>query len=537
MYKLLIADDEKIVLDSIKFIIEKNFENINVVAAVRSGREAIELAETLRPDIIFMDIKMPGINGIEAIKEIKSRYSNAQFVVLTAYDQFDFAKEAVALGVFEYLLKPVNRSKIIETVGKMMEVIEEDRTKRKKELKLLERMENVYPVLESAFIHSIVFFNDDKIDIESYMSIFEITDDYGYIMTVELKEHQEPTSKGAGIGLSIRSQELYTYFRDTVKLCCKCIVGPLMLNRIVVFIPANPKNDEYATRVKALNIAQNTLTKLSEKGNPNFYIGIGKCYKWAENLSRSYEESLRAIKLAEEIGVTHIMDIPLSLENTSFLEYPHAKEKILLEKIALADTISCIQVFNHLFEWLTSEYKGCVQKMKGKLAEIIVLMYRTACDYGVKDDEVLKRQDYIIEMFGINEAVLLKNWFKDRIEYICRSIANIKTARVSGIILDAKDYIDKNFTKDITLEDIAREVNISPHYFSRLFKEETGVNFIDYLTLTRMHRAKCFLEDEAFSIKEICYKVGYGDPNYFSRAFKRVVGFSPTEYRENILNK
>ena len=96
----------------------------------------------------------------------------------------------------------------------------------------------------------------------------------------------------------------------------------------------------------------------------------------------------------------------------------------------------------------------------------------------------------------------------------------------------AKEYIDGHYSKDISLDDVSRIVNISPYYFSKIFKEETGVNFIEYLTQIRMDRAKELLTDSSYSMKEICAKIGYADPNYFSRTFKKNVGVTPTEYKE-----
>ena len=131
MYKLLIADDEQIVLDSIKFIIEKNFLYMVEVGTARSGREAIEKAEIFKPDIIFMDIMMPGINGFEAIKEIRSRLNDVLIIILTAYERFDYAREVIKLGITEYLLKPVSREKIVETVRKSIRIINCNREKEK----------------------------------------------------------------------------------------------------------------------------------------------------------------------------------------------------------------------------------------------------------------------------------------------------------------------------------------------------------------------------------------------------------------------
>ena len=116
MYKIMLADDEGIVIDSLEFIIKKEFGDSCIVEYAKTGRNVIELAEKFRPDIAIMDIQMPGINGIEAMKEIRKNNSSVIFVVMSAYDKFDYAKEAIKLGVIEYITKPMERTKIISVM-------------------------------------------------------------------------------------------------------------------------------------------------------------------------------------------------------------------------------------------------------------------------------------------------------------------------------------------------------------------------------------------------------------------------------------
>ena len=120
MYKIMLADDEGIVIDSLKFIIQKEFGDCCEIEFAKTGRSVIELAESYRPDIAVMDIQMPGINGIEAMKEIRSFSRNTVFIVMSAYDKFDYAKEAIKLGVMEYITKPMERTKIIEALKRAM---------------------------------------------------------------------------------------------------------------------------------------------------------------------------------------------------------------------------------------------------------------------------------------------------------------------------------------------------------------------------------------------------------------------------------
>ena len=141
MYRIMIADDEGIVIDSMKYIIEKEFGDECEIKYAKTGRSVIELAENYRPDIAIMDIHMPGINGIEAIKEIKKFSPGTLFIIMSAYDKFDYAKEAIKLGVLEYLNKPVDRRKIISVLNSAMKQIETSRQKRSSDLIIKEKLE------------------------------------------------------------------------------------------------------------------------------------------------------------------------------------------------------------------------------------------------------------------------------------------------------------------------------------------------------------------------------------------------------------
>lgn len=527
MIRVMIVDDEKIVIDSLKFIIEKNFDNIEIVAIARSGREAIEKIEYIVPDIIFMDIRMPGINGIEAIREIKKRHKSIIFIVLTAFDQFEFAKEAIKLGVFEYLLKPVSRIKVVEVIGKAIETIKSEREKRKVELELKEKLETVLPILEHGFIYSMILFEDNYKELLNYKELFDIEENGGYVMTVEFGEEENGTLENK-IGYSVRSQGFYPFFRDTVNILKKCIVGPVMLNRVVIFTPYDCDADEFTSRLEAVSFAEKLFQKLSERLNCGLKIGLGRAYVGFESLSNSYEESLEALRSLTTIGVMHYMDMPNGLNRSQ--GYPLHKEKYLIQKVSAGDSLESIEALNYIFDWLIREYSDQTLKIKNKLLEIIFLVYRIAWEIGM--DEDAKEGFFLEKMLSIKDMSELRVWCRKRVEYVAQQIRSNRENRAGTLTKKAKEYIDENYAKSITLEDVSREINVSPQYFSKLFKEETGKNFIDYLTGIRISAAKKLLSQGNLSIKEICYHIGYSDPNYFSRIFKKTVGVTPTEYKE-----
>lgn len=532
MYKLLIADDEQIVIDSLTYITNKSFPDTFTIESARSGREAIEKAERFIPDIVFMDINMPGINGIEAIRELRYKLNNCIFVILTAFDQFDFAKDALNLGVTEYLLKPVNRNKIISTLQKSLEDIEKDRVKRRKELDLKEKLENLLPVLENGFIYSMLFLDDNSGDLENYRNIFEIEENGGYIMTIEFAQTNDCGRMVNRIGLSIKSQSFYPYIRDIIKGRSKCFMGPAILNRIVVYIPCDTTEDEYSRRLEAVSVAEYIYTNISKRVDADFCIGIGRSYSGFDSIYRSYEESLRAIRFMKGVGFTHIMDLPAEKE-LGMSEYPISKEKLLLEKASLGDRDASVQAFNYIFEWLQIEYSGAINKIKAKLMELMILISRLSIDFNIAQN--LNSIDFISELQSLNTVTELKSWCVQRIEFFSKSISEAREKRTNSLIIKATNYINEKYKTDITLEQVSKEINLSPHYFSKLFKDEMGQNFIDYLTTLRINAAKEIMKSSVMSVKEICFEIGYGDPNYFSRIFKKEVGITPTEYRDSVL--
>ena len=169
MYRIMLADDEGIVIDSLKYIIDSSFPGRFEIETAKTGRSVIELAETFRPDIAFMDIQMPGINGIDAMREIRKSNSKTVFIVLSAYDKFDYAKEAIDLGVLAYLNKPFDKKKITDVLTKAMAEVDKERQTRKEELEIKEKFETIMPIIENGLIQDLLFHEHFQENIDNYM--------------------------------------------------------------------------------------------------------------------------------------------------------------------------------------------------------------------------------------------------------------------------------------------------------------------------------------------------------------------------------
>ena len=232
MYRILLADDEGIVIDSLRFIIERNFANECGIETARTGRTLIESAESFQPDIIFVDIQMPGINGISAMREIRKTNASVIFIVLSAYDNFDYAKESIELGVMEYLNKPVNQKTIVASIRRAMVKIDNKREQRRQDLIIREKMETVIPIVENGFINSMMFQYHGDESIEKYSELLEIKQDYGYMMALVFGDEQQGTYMTNVVGSSVKTQRNYAKLRELIKEAFPCVVGALSLIHI-----------------------------------------------------------------------------------------------------------------------------------------------------------------------------------------------------------------------------------------------------------------------------------------------------------------
>lgn len=518
MFKILLADDEKIVTDAISLIIEKNFDDI-IFETVRSGRDAIEKADSFKPNIVLMDIRMPGINGIDAIREIRKGQKETLFIIMSAYEQFEFAKEAVKLGVIDYLLKPINKNTIVSAIENAKEIYENERQNRLKHIESIEKYENILPYIEDNFIFFLLLGHISSKQSKKYHDILSLKYEGGYILTLELQEKNE---------FDIYDESLYIYIRDILKYKCTCIVGPIILSRITIFVSTNNK-EEYSQRLEAVQLAEYLVGKtLESKTNVDISIGIGS-YRILDDIYISYEESLKALNFGQSKDINHITDFVNDKHEK--LPYPFEAEKTLIDMCCVGQKDEALIAFSELYSYVYNNYSNSFLEGKDKLIEVMVMLQRNVIQSGMN---IKYYSNYLFAMEKIMDYIELERWCRERISLICEEFINQRTKNISHIIIEAKKYIKANYDKEITLDEISRHTCVSPHYFSRLFKEEAGENYIDYLTQIRIDRAKELMEKSDLSIKEICFKIGYGDPNYFSRLFKKVEKLTPSEYLKKI---
>ena len=424
MYRILVADDEGIMLEAFKNVIAGAFGEECVVETAKTGRAVTEIAETFHPDVVFMDIHMPGINGIQAMREIRKFNTTALFDVVSAYDKFDYAKEAIDLGVERYLTKPISRAKIIAAVEEAIGKVDAKRNQRSNLLKIQEKLETVIPVVENSFVGSLLF-QQEMQAADYYQQLLDIEDKQGYVMILQFGQSYENGRLVSPVGMNVKAQEFYGEIRDIVKSYFSCVVGSIMSNRIPIVVPCPISANSYEERIDLVESSRSLISKLEGRIEAKFRIGIGRVREMQE-MERSYREALRALN-GSKSRVIHIED--LSQNGVYDEEFPVEMEKSIFRYLEEGKEKECVQEMNEFFDWMLAHYAEDMNNIRLKVLEYIIWGEKKAFEAGAVNYGFSYRRDYLDVAMACKNYEELRKWFLDKMVNACRAIRDQKEER------------------------------------------------------------------------------------------------------------
>ncbi len=329
------------------------------------------------------------------------------------------------------------------------------------------------------------------------------------------------------VGSSVRMQKYYREIRDRLKRNFQCLIGSILSNKIAVLVPYHQEYMDYNERIELIETARELVRTLRKETDISFRIGFGGVKELSE-LKDSYNEAIHAL-LTSNGSVAHADDLPIRCEYDE--DYPVHLEKKLFAKIEAGELSEAIATGEAFFDWLIQASPNDTMSIRVKILEFVLRAEYLAYEAGGMVYRIDSRQDYLPRLMELDSMDGLKGWFTEKLTQACRNVMYKKNERSNHLIETAKEYIRTNYNKDISLDDISRNLNLSPYYFSKIFKEATKEGFVEYLTGIRMEKAKELLNQPEYSMKETGVPAGHAAPTYFSRPCKTSVGATPTEYR------
>lgn len=527
MYKIIFADDEPIERAAFRIFIKNNFNNIEVIGEGASGFEAIKLAREKDPDIVVMDICMPGIGGLTAIREIKRNKPKIKFVILSAYSKFDYAQNALKLGVEDYILKPVKNQKMYEVIQSIITKIEAEKIREEESNILKHKVENIQPYIEDEFVMTVISGANDANYFDDMLKFLDMNSYKWYCLT----------AAGNSTGIS---ELLFEKIQETVERVSGKVIGANIGGNGILFIPIKVLKDNQKLHTNSLELANYIQIKLKTEYSGEFYLGIGKAYDGYENLRISYIEALDACKYAvkHKKPFYHVSDIK---DMRDVGDSDDKKQLVsmndvglnLFDNICTGDFDVSTRTMNEFLNELRTIYGSQLSPIRDRIYQLTLIIENNV--YGTFGKHFKKKliQDTKSETINeIKDFKSLKMWLMLYLRNLTEFINDIKLSKSSSnLVINALDYINKNYKDNFTLEDVADTLSVSPFYLSKLIKEITGKNFTDHLTDKRINHAKELLLNTDMTIKEITYEVGFNSQSYFSTIFKKIVGVTPSDYK------
>lgn len=534
--KVFLVEDEMVIRRGIKNSIDWEKEGYIFCGEASDGELAYPMIIKEKPDILITDIRMPFMDGLELCKLVKKELPNIKILILSGYDEFDYAKEAIRLGVTEYLLKPISSGKLLEALNGVSESIRREKEDKDLVRKYMEEMRENTEHEKQKFFEQMIAGNLSMADALETGKKYEMNLSAGMynLLLFRFTLGEENRKSGELLGEAEYAIEKLTERLEYVFEFQRGVEG-------WAFLLMADNEEQMSERVKELSKDLEEIMK--NYSTIAYFGGIGQPVARLRELEESFREAERALAArftmelnriisVEDIRMAQNVDTLDDIEITSFGEIE--KTRTMLEKFLNNGAEDEIDEFVDVYinELPEENLKSVLMRQCIIMDAYIVMMSFCEKIEGIEGEMQAQSEELKNSMKTSQTLEEIKNYIRMLLKKIIGVRDTISGRRYSDIIEIAKDQIRKTYMSDeISLNTIAAEVGMSPSYFSSIFSKEMGKTFVEYLTEIRMDRAKELLMCSSMKTSEIGYEVGYKDPHYFSYIFKKTQNCTPKEFR------
>lgn len=530
-YKIIIVDDESIIREGLSNFIDWKSIGFEVVGLFEDGKDAIAYIDDQLVDVVVTDIKMSFVSGLELARYIHENKPGIKVVLLSGYREFELAQEAIKYSVESYLLKIAQPAEIMDVFRKLKRKLDNEQSEKERVKDDLEKYNEILPLLKEQFLwYLFIGIIHDKNEIMSHARIFQMNEEiferhhccYVNIDLLGFGNYQEKTWKYEKEKLfnAIRNCIYTLEENNNVFLICR-VKSSL---QVLIFSPYTMEKDKGSSH----SIFHQYIDRMIKELKDIFDLtAVLESYKEYNNI---YEISDR--NTIPEASVYESSNNIMNMIERKDFQKIQQQGKVFLSCINTGDLKAAQNIFDNFFNELNLMDMQVIQnfifdlfgmmsnEMKNTGIDIFVA---TGGKFNYKDILLFTDKDDL-KAWGISILKEIENYYKN----------NGKTSE-GYLISKAKEYIKENYGKDISLEDVADHIFLSHAYLSRLFKEQTGENFIDYMVKVRIEKAIELLKDPRYKAYEVSSMVGYKSIRYFTKIFKSYTSYTPSQFRSNVL--
>ena len=533
MKRVLIVDDELPIINGLQMLIKRYFQSqYTVVGTAQSGREAIEKSKLLAPDIVLMDVQMPGLSGLDAIRALSEQGGAKAFILVTAYERFDIAREALSMGVCDYLLKPVSRERLESALQAASNYLDKANSLEEKELETKELQQELAPIVQTAFFYQICHQHKNIVNVQLYKKLLNLPSDLGLMAVASFSPNEG------------RPEALYDRFCTFLQYKTIALAGPLEDGRYCPwFLPIKatkaPKSTEAAQDEveEFLNLAQSNFSSLLATGEMQLVLGD---VKPLDDVLQSWDSALRSY-IGQNVGSggENAQQSLGNNEEASLAAAPQLDTQFF-DAVTEGEFAVAAQILDKILLGLDTGNARDVPHEQVYFRVIGALVFATSSLAGAG---LLSDAAYGESM---NLAELQDLWIKGSYRLFGAGVRSrfqrlqehaAAQGEYSPFVVRALQYIENHYKEPISLETAAQAMGISAGHLTRLMSNELKKGFARTLIDYRMKKAKELLRKPNIAVRDVSQECGYSDPNYFARLFRRVTGMTPREYAAQSMPK
>ncbi|MFC9712297.1 response regulator [Paenibacillus sp. NPDC056933] len=520
---VLIVDDEYLIRNLLRMRIDWAEQGMRIMGEASDAQEALALVDKQQPDIIFTDIYMPNMDGIELSRVILEKYPDIKIVVVTGHDEFEYARKSIQIGIVDYLLKPIRAAELHTVTDKLRVMIDDERKRGQEIRKLRADLERNFPYLREKFLlqwlNGVLPTQAEIREKAAYFNIPMLLESDGIqVAVIEISTASAKETEEQLILLSMEcSNEIDAFYEKEP--------GVIRLtdtrNRIVI-ISLNPNVD-------FIEDGEELISLLTTSYPCAVSMGIGRKHGLVEDAPAVYQEACRALAYQAFVGKNQVVCFEDIVDNR---EQCYRSNADLLQRfqfyISVGSSSRAIEVLHHIFDVSFSS----VSQFRLAAMDVITECQRSAMEQQLESDQVFNKET-LVSILTVDHLPELLNRLESYVRYVSETVYAKNQTKEDNLISQVKTYLEDHMgDPNIGLANTAAAFFVSPGHLGRLMKKETGRTFVEYLTNLRMKKAEALLKQTQLKGYEIGEQVGITDPHYFSVLFKKIMGRSMNEYRQ-----